>query len=135
LYQVVSVRVRYVSQISLTVQVILLIVITSHILKGLFIITDIAQNIFETDFCAAKAIASHQTHAHVINAHILYHKFQTIVIQPNIHKNTTTILLTIGKTCFASVHIFELFSNHLNTVFTNEFTRIKTVTINDTLNN
>jgi hypothetical protein len=98
-----SVIFKYINQISLTVPETAQIFILSQILKGLFKIMLIAQNIFATLFWLAKANASHQIPAPVIRALILYQRFHIIVI---IQTHQIKILIT-----FLIIFIICLFNS------------------------
>jgi hypothetical protein len=106
----------------------------SHILNGLFITIDIAPNIFDTDFCAAKAIASQPIPAQAIKALISYPRFQTRVIIQIIHTNKSTTLFIIGNICLDNLDIHHFFITSFVTVFERDDTRNSKITTINTLN-
>jgi hypothetical protein len=71
--------------------------IKSQILNGLFNKIVIAQKTFVIDFCAAKATAKPQIHAHATNAETSYPRFQIIEIAQITQINITIILFIKGS--------------------------------------
>jgi hypothetical protein len=108
------------------------IFIKSHILKGLFNIILKAQNTFEMLFCAANAIASHQTQAQAINAVISYQRFEIIIIIQIIQIHTITTFFHIEKICLSRSQTFSFNSKFSNIDFIKEFIKKSSAIMNET---
>jgi hypothetical protein len=88
---------------------------------------------FAIDFCAASAIAIHQTQAQAISADTSYHIFQSTVKIHTIHIKTDKIFPSIGKICLERSSQVFLLVIHLKIDFITQFDKNNRAIIKETL--